>query len=54
MCAEKAKGKGFMARAKQQWDIQMPEYDVFNMKNVRDKFAKIDQDKVEELLQEKD
>ena len=54
MLSEKAKGKGFMARAKQQWDIQMPEYDFFNMKNLRDKFAKIDPAKVEELLQEED
>ena len=54
MCTEKAKGKGFMARAKQEWDIQMPEYDFFKMKNLRDKFASIDAVKVEELLQEED
>ena len=43
-----------MARTKEKWSNKMPEYMFFNMKNLRDKFAKLPVNKVEDLLQEEE
>ena len=44
---EKEKGKGFNARTKEKCDNTMPEYRFFDMKNLRDKFAKLPVNMVE-------
>ena len=52
MKTEKDKGKGFMSRAKEEWDRVMPEYRSLNMHNLRDKFGKISTEKVGQLWME--
>ena len=52
MKTEKDKGKGFMSKAKEEWDRVMPEYRFLNMNNLRDKFGKILTEKVEQLWME--